>query len=97
VKNAVKFKEFHQNLKSFFCGGWWESIISYNDRLLKLMRITSGREVFRTLIWYVLKGICDTVYTGCIKILMMMVSAIESSKQCYRLLSYIFIYLVLIT
>jgi hypothetical protein len=22
VKNAVKFKEFHQNLKSFFCGGW---------------------------------------------------------------------------
>jgi hypothetical protein len=22
VKNEVKFKEFHQNLKSFFCGGW---------------------------------------------------------------------------
>lgn len=48
VKNAVKFKEFHQNLKSFFCGGWWESRISYIWPNLYMCRKICDRQKIKT-------------------------------------------------
>jgi hypothetical protein len=126
---------FHQNLKSFFCGGWWESIISYIWPSLYMCRKICDRQKIKTKTkvlkryqdietysWIILSNFSNnsmqfifmdlatffkisklklieiervSIVRGLL--LNMEISAIESSKQCYRFLSYIFIYLVLIT